>query len=79
MFAGLFRHRQHPAMVANQQTGHHDGDRCRQVQCFSQGIAAGHQRQCQQYLDLVVIDALQHPVGDAAGPQAKQDAADGFL
>ena len=79
MFAGLFRHGQYPAMVANQQTGHHDGDRCRQVQGFSKGIATGNQCQRQQYLDLVVIHALQHPVGEPAGAQAKQDAADGFL
>ncbi len=63
MPGGLRGHGEAPAVVADEQSGDHDGDRPGEVQRRGERVAAHHQRERHHDLHLVVVDAGEHAVG----------------
>ena len=55
----MIRHGMPAPLVTDDQSGHHHGDGTGDVQVRGQGIAAQHQREGQQDLHLVLVDALE--------------------
>ena len=54
---GRLRHGAVPTLVADDQTGHDNGDWCREAEVLGGGIAAAGERQRDQHLHLVIVYA----------------------
>ena len=79
MIADLFRHGQHTAMIADQQPGHHNGNRTGKVQNIGKRKSTGYQGQGNQNFNLVVFHTFQHPIGDTSDEQPEEHAAKRFF
>ena len=79
VLARLRGHAQPAPAVADEQPHDDHGQRARQVQQPRQGEAAGDQRQRDQHLDLVAVDAAQRQVAQPAQDQPQRRAAQGLL
>ncbi len=66
-------------MVADQEPRNHNGNRPGGVEPVRQGITPHHQRQRDNDFHLIVVDPLEHPVGDQADRKTQQGSADRFL
>ena len=66
-------------MITDQQPCHHNGNRSGKVQAVGQRKSTGNQSQCNQYLDLVIFHAFQHPIGNATDEQAEDQSTNGFF
>ncbi len=78
MLAGVLRHRKGAAVVADEEPGDDHGDGPGDVEMFGQGIAASDQGEGNEDFDLILIDTLEHVVGDQADDHAEYDATDGL-
>ena len=63
MPASALGHRERPTLVAHQQARGDRGDGRREVQALGPRVARGDQGERDEDFDLVVVDALQHQVG----------------
>ncbi|MNZ27937.1 hypothetical protein D3C78_451590 [compost metagenome] len=71
-------HCQVAPQVADDQPGHHHGDRRRNVQLVAHRRATDDQRQGQHHFHLILLDAFDHAVGGVADQAAEHHAADGL-
>ncbi|MNN14586.1 hypothetical protein D3C81_1276590 [compost metagenome] len=77
--AGLVRHGVGAPVVADDQPGHHHGDRRRHVQARGQRGAADDQGEGEHDRHLVLVDAAHHHEDPVAQRRAEQHAADRFV
>ncbi len=72
-------HRQVASQVADDQAGHHHGNRRRDVQLAGHRRTTDDQGQGQHHFDLVLLDALDHQIHQVADQPAEQYAANGLM
>ena len=76
---GHFVHGLVAAKIANNQTGYNHRNRRRHMQFTGHGRAANHQSQCQHHLDLILLDAFDHPVDQITNQPPEHHAANRFM
>ncbi len=70
MLARLLRHGNCPTVVTQAQACDHHGDPCGQMQRVRQGVKPHGQGKREQHFDLIVVDTLEHPVGDESSGES---------
>lgn len=78
MLARLVAHGETPPGIADEQAFDHDGDRTGHMHPERQRVGEHHERQCDEQLERVIVQALEGVVADPAQAKAERGPAEDF-